>query len=128
MMSAIIKKELLQLRRDPRLVALIVVMPLVLLILFGIALKLEPQNVRMAYFDGLGLDMHPIEWGPPDSQRPMLPILRGVRRRVAPRCPSGIVIGVWGTPVSKRQSNKGSGGSKPFGGALREAADIEVGL
>jgi len=52
MMTAIIKKELLQLRRDPRLVALIVVMPLVLLILFGVALKLEPQNVRMAYFDG----------------------------------------------------------------------------
>ena len=52
MMTAIIKKELLQLRRDPRLLALIVVMPLVLLILFGIALKLEPQNVRMAYYDG----------------------------------------------------------------------------
>ncbi len=52
MMMAIIKKELLQLRRDPRLVGLIVVMPLLLLILFGIALKLEPQNVRMAYYDG----------------------------------------------------------------------------
>ena len=52
MMTAIVKKELLQLRRDPRLVALIVVMPLVLLILFGIALKLEPQNVHMAYYDG----------------------------------------------------------------------------
>ena len=48
MMTAIIKKELLQLRRAPRLIALIVVMPLVMLILFGIALKLEPQNVRMA--------------------------------------------------------------------------------
>lgn len=52
MMTAIIKKELLQLRRDPRLIGLIVVMPLVMLILFGIALKLEPQNVRMAYVDG----------------------------------------------------------------------------
>ena len=49
--SAIIKKELLQLRRDPRLIALIVVMPLVLLILFGVALKLEPANVKMAYLD-----------------------------------------------------------------------------
>jgi len=49
---AIIHKELLQLRRDPRLVGLIVVMPLVLLILFGVALKLEPKNVSMAYFDG----------------------------------------------------------------------------
>ncbi len=52
MISAIIKKEILQLRRDPRLVGLIIVMPLVLLILFGVALKLEPQNVRMAYVDG----------------------------------------------------------------------------
>jgi ABC-2 type transport system permease protein len=52
MITAIIKKELLQLRRDPRLIALIVVMPLFLLVLFGVALKLEPQNVRMAYFDG----------------------------------------------------------------------------
>ena len=51
MMAAIIKKELLQLRRDPRLIALIVVMPLVLLILFGVALKLEPSNVKMAYLD-----------------------------------------------------------------------------
>lgn len=51
MITAIVKKELIQLRRDPRLVGLIIVMPLVLLILFGIALKLEPQNVRMAYVD-----------------------------------------------------------------------------
>jgi ABC-2 type transport system permease protein len=52
MIRAIIQKELLQLRRDPRLVGLIVVMPLVLLILFGVALKLEPENVSMAYVDG----------------------------------------------------------------------------
>lgn len=51
MMWAIVKKELLQLRRDPRLVALIVVMPLLLLLLFGVALKLEPSNVKMAYLD-----------------------------------------------------------------------------
>jgi len=51
LITAIIKKEILQLRRDPRLIGLIVVMPLVLLILFGVALKLEPQNVRMAYVD-----------------------------------------------------------------------------
>ena len=51
MIAAIVKKELLQLRRDPRLIGLIVVMPLVLVILFGVALKLEPKNVRMAYFD-----------------------------------------------------------------------------
>jgi ABC-2 type transport system permease protein len=51
MMWAIVKKELLQLRRDPRLVGLIVIMPMVLLVLFGVALKLEPKNVRMAYLD-----------------------------------------------------------------------------
>ncbi|MCW8855303.1 MAG: ABC transporter permease [Gammaproteobacteria bacterium] len=51
MMMAIIKKELLQLWRDPRLLALIVVMPLLLLLLFGVALKLEPKNVKMAYLD-----------------------------------------------------------------------------
>ena len=42
---------MLQLRRDPRLIGLIIVMPLLLLILFGIALKLEPKNVNMAYVD-----------------------------------------------------------------------------
>ncbi len=52
MITSITRKELLQLRRDPRLVGMIVVMPLLFLILFGVALKLEPKNVRMAYFDG----------------------------------------------------------------------------
>lgn len=51
MLGAMIKKELTQLRRDPRLIALIVVMPVIFLILFGLALKLEPKNVKMAYVD-----------------------------------------------------------------------------
>ncbi|MBN2817182.1 MAG: ABC transporter permease [Campylobacterales bacterium] len=51
MIWAMAQKELLQLRRDKRLLALIGVMPIVLLILFGLALKLEPSNVKMAYFD-----------------------------------------------------------------------------
>ena len=51
MIWAIVKKELLQLRRDPRLIALIFIMPLILLVLFGLALKLEPENIKMAYFD-----------------------------------------------------------------------------
>ena len=51
MIWAIAKKEILQLRRDPRLIALILIMPLLLLILFGMALKLEPQNIKMAYLD-----------------------------------------------------------------------------
>ncbi|WP_345985804.1 ABC transporter permease [Sulfurimonas sp. HSL-1656] len=51
MVGAMIKKELTQLRRDPRLIALIVVMPVIFLVLFGLALKLEPKNVAMAYVD-----------------------------------------------------------------------------
>ncbi|MCG6871362.1 MAG: ABC transporter permease [Gammaproteobacteria bacterium] len=48
---AIMKKEFLQLRRDPRLIAFILFFPVVLVLLFGLALKLEPENVRMAYVD-----------------------------------------------------------------------------
>jgi ABC-2 type transport system permease protein len=48
---AMTKKEFLQLRRDPRLVGFILFFPVLLMILFGLALKLEPENVRMAYVD-----------------------------------------------------------------------------
>jgi len=47
----LVRKEFLQLRRDPRLITYIIMMPIVLFILFGLALKLEPENVRMAYVD-----------------------------------------------------------------------------
>jgi len=49
--KAIFKKELLQLKRDPRLISFIVFMPILFLFLFGYALKLEPENVKMAYLD-----------------------------------------------------------------------------
>lgn len=49
---ALVRKEFIHLRRDPRLLAFIVVMPVVLTTLFGFALKLEPDNVKMAYVDG----------------------------------------------------------------------------
>lgn len=48
---ALIKKEFIQLRRDPRLLGFIIVMPIILTTLFGFALKLEPDNVKMAYVD-----------------------------------------------------------------------------
>lgn len=48
---AIVRKEFIQLGRDPRLVAFIVVLPIILTTLFGYALRLEPENVRMAYVD-----------------------------------------------------------------------------
>lgn len=50
-LAAMLRKEFLQLRRDPRLIGFIIMAPVVLLILFGLALKLEPANVRMAYVD-----------------------------------------------------------------------------
>ena len=48
---ALVRKEFIQLRRDPRLVAFIIVMPVILTTLFGFALKLEPENVKMAFVD-----------------------------------------------------------------------------
>jgi ABC-2 type transport system permease protein len=48
---AMTRKEYIQLRRDPRLVGFILFFPVLLMILFGLALKLEPENVRMAYVD-----------------------------------------------------------------------------
>ncbi|MDX1698783.1 MAG: hypothetical protein R3308_10875, partial [Thiohalobacterales bacterium] len=48
---AMTRKEFIQLRRDPRLVSFILFFPVLLMILFGLALKLEPENVRMAYVD-----------------------------------------------------------------------------
>lgn len=51
MILALMKKEFLQLRRDPRLVGLIIVMPLVMLILFGFALRLEPVHMNLACVD-----------------------------------------------------------------------------
>jgi ABC-2 type transport system permease protein len=48
---AMTRKEFIQLRRDPRLVGFILFFPVLLMILFGMALKLEPENVLMAYVD-----------------------------------------------------------------------------
>ena len=49
--KAISKKEITILKRDPRLIGLIAIMPILMLLLFGYALKLEPSNVKMAYVD-----------------------------------------------------------------------------
>ncbi|HBE92865.1 MAG TPA: hypothetical protein DDW55_10175 [Gammaproteobacteria bacterium] len=51
LIMAMTKKEFLQLRRDPRLIGFILFFPVLLMILFGLALKLEPENVHMAYVD-----------------------------------------------------------------------------
>ena len=48
---AIAKKEFMQLRSEPRLIGFLIFMPLLMLILFGYALRLEPKDVKMAYVD-----------------------------------------------------------------------------
>ncbi len=48
---ALVRKEFIQLTRDPRLITFIIMLPVIFFILFGLALKLEPENVRMAYVD-----------------------------------------------------------------------------
>jgi len=49
--AAMMMKEALQLRRDPRLIGFVVMAPMILLVLFGLALKLEPTSVQMAVAD-----------------------------------------------------------------------------
>lgn len=49
--KVIAKKEFMQLKSEPRLIGFIIFMPIVLLVLFGFALKIEPENVKMAYVD-----------------------------------------------------------------------------
>lgn len=50
-LGALVRKECLQLARDPRLLGFIAVTPVVMVILFGLALKLEPDNAPMAVAD-----------------------------------------------------------------------------
>jgi ABC-2 type transport system permease protein len=47
----VFQKELIEIRRDPRLVVFIFAFPVVLLILFGYALRLQLDNVTLAVFD-----------------------------------------------------------------------------
>lgn len=47
----VFRKELIEIRRDPRLMVFIVAFPVLLLILFGYALRLQLDNVTMAVFD-----------------------------------------------------------------------------
>ena len=49
--KAIVKKEFKQLKSEPRLIGFIIFMPVIMLILFGYALRLEPKDVNMAFVD-----------------------------------------------------------------------------
>ncbi len=50
-LTTIAKKEFMQLKSEPRLIGFLIFMPVMMLVLFGYALKLEPKNVAMAYVD-----------------------------------------------------------------------------
>ncbi|MEW6444340.1 MAG: ABC transporter permease [bacterium] len=47
----VMRKEWIHIRRDPRLVVIILAGPVLLLILFGYALRLQPRNIPMAVLD-----------------------------------------------------------------------------
>ncbi len=49
--GAVAKKEFMQLKSEPRLIGFLIFMPIMMLVLFGYALRLEPKDVNMAYVD-----------------------------------------------------------------------------
>jgi ABC-2 type transport system permease protein len=49
--APVFRKEFIEIRRDPRLMVFIIAFPVLLLILFGYALRLQLDNVTMAVFD-----------------------------------------------------------------------------
>ncbi len=50
-LKALIKKEFLHIRRDPRSLAMAFLMPLILLVLFGYAITLDINNLNLAVYD-----------------------------------------------------------------------------
>src|ERR1051325_1887158 len=50
-LKVIIKKELRQIKRDPRTLYLIFVLPLFLLVLMGYAISFDVKNIRIAIYD-----------------------------------------------------------------------------
>jgi ABC-2 type transport system permease protein len=48
---AIVRKELIQIRRDPRTLAIVVVMPVMQLVLFGYAINTSVEHIPMVVFD-----------------------------------------------------------------------------
>ncbi len=47
----IIWKEFIQILRDPRQLAVVVIMPMVMLVLYGYAVNLDVKHVKMAVYD-----------------------------------------------------------------------------
>lgn len=52
MLAALVRKEFIELRRDPVTLAVSIVLPLILLFLFGYGITMDVENVRLAVYDG----------------------------------------------------------------------------
>jgi ABC-2 type transport system permease protein len=52
MLAALVRKEFIELRRDPVTMAVSLVLPLILLFLFGYGVTMDVEDVRLAVYDG----------------------------------------------------------------------------
>ena len=50
-LAALVRKELIHIRRDPRSLAMAFAMPLLLLVLFGYAITMDINNLNVAVYD-----------------------------------------------------------------------------
>jgi len=50
-LRTVIRKEFIHIRRDPRLVGYVVALPVIVLLLFGFALRLKVDNLTVAVCD-----------------------------------------------------------------------------
>lgn len=50
-LRAVIRKEFLHIRRDPRLIGYVLALPVIILLLFGFALRIKVDNLRVAVWD-----------------------------------------------------------------------------
>ena len=52
MLTALVRKEFIELQRDPVTIAVSIVLPLILLFLFGYGVTMDVEDVRLAVYDG----------------------------------------------------------------------------
>jgi ABC-2 type transport system permease protein len=52
MLAALVRKEFIELQRDPVTIAVSIVLPLILLFLFGYGVTMDVEDVRLAVYDG----------------------------------------------------------------------------
>lgn len=82
----VIRKEFIQLRREPRLIGFVVVGPLLFLFLFGVALRLQFEDVPMAIVDDdrsyLSMQVKDELWGQEYFVVEDVPTLEAMRERL----------------------------------------------